>query len=596
MARRLMPLPLAAPMNCSRSRITRSQCYIMMLPEKRSRTTCLSLALVVALLIGDAVSLASASTASASGSAKKSPPRPNRNLSLSATAQGRNGNWWGRDDQSSKRIACVISTNKHGGHSQAYTFPSASSTIMADGTSVSSTTTNATTTGNATSPASSNLPSLHVKHSRHRRNSLAILRSIQSFVQSTFLPSGFPSKTPEGYLSYATWSVIQDLSTQLRGVVATQRILEGVGVGREGATALSALLNFLVRDGCGMAAQLLFTSLAASKFRTDVKRWRLFADVMVDVGISLEILALQLPHQYFLPMICLGNVCKAICGVAAGACGGAINLHWSKGSDISDINAKFGAQQTVTGSIGLLLSAFFAKSVAEVPTTRLWVLYAALTAIHLAANARCMRLLGFNYLNTVRMRMMVADFFALQLDSDESVERLQLPTPGQLAKREPLWFFPRQLRPTRDNIPILFGVSFDEFAHKAGWTEADLQHWLSDHKEGPSYVVSSGRNKRGRLVVVVALSRHATALQETKAYFHALLLKRRLGESVPLSGDNQRDIENRVNEEIEQEWVAFWRDCAAAGWDLRKSELQSKGYEVTIQYRQVHDSLASTTI
>jgi hypothetical protein len=37
-------------------------------------------------------------------------------------------------------------------------------------------------------------------------------------------------------------------------------------------------------------------------------------------------------------------MCKAVCGVAAGACGGAINLHWAKGSDISDINSKFGAQ------------------------------------------------------------------------------------------------------------------------------------------------------------------------------------------------------------------------------------------------------------
>ena len=33
-----------------------------------------------------------------------------------------------------------------------------------------------------------------------------------------------------------------------------------------------------------------------------------------------------------------------MCGVAAGACNGAINLHWARGSDISDINAKFGAQ------------------------------------------------------------------------------------------------------------------------------------------------------------------------------------------------------------------------------------------------------------
>lgn len=34
-----------------------------------------------------------------------------------------------------------------------------------------------------------------------------------------------------------------------------------------------------------------------------------------------------------------------MCGVAAGACGGAIELYWAdKGSDISDINAKFRAQ------------------------------------------------------------------------------------------------------------------------------------------------------------------------------------------------------------------------------------------------------------
>ena len=34
-----------------------------------------------------------------------------------------------------------------------------------------------------------------------------------------------------------------------------------------------------------------------------------------------------------------------MCGVAAGACGGAIDLYWATGtSDISEINAKFAAQ------------------------------------------------------------------------------------------------------------------------------------------------------------------------------------------------------------------------------------------------------------
>lgn len=127
---------------------------------------------------------------------------------------------------------------------------------------------------------------------------------VKAGLRSTFLPSGYPKTTPPGYLSYASWSWVQDLSTQLRGVLATQRVLEGVGVGREGATALSALLNFLVRDGCGMAANLLFTSVASSSFSTDGKRWRLFADIMVDIGITLEVCATIVPQTFFLPMIC----------------------------------------------------------------------------------------------------------------------------------------------------------------------------------------------------------------------------------------------------------------------------------------------------
>ena len=129
-------------------------------------------------------------------------------------------------------------------------------------------------------------------------------KKLKSAISTTFLPNGYPKATPHGYLSYSIWSWIQDLSTQLRAVLATQRVLEGVGVGREGATALSASLNFIVRDGCGMASTLLFTAMASSKFRADVKRWRLVADIINDVGITLEVCATIVPHHLFLPMIC----------------------------------------------------------------------------------------------------------------------------------------------------------------------------------------------------------------------------------------------------------------------------------------------------
>ncbi len=135
-------------------------------------------------------------------------------------------------------------------------------------------------------------------------NALSALSGIDNFFRTTFLPSGYPLRTPPGYLSYSIWSWIQDLSTQLRSIVATQRVLEGIGVGREGATALSASLNFIVRDGFGMASTLIFTAMASSQFRSDVKRWRMFADVINNVGITLEVSATLVSQKYFLPMIC----------------------------------------------------------------------------------------------------------------------------------------------------------------------------------------------------------------------------------------------------------------------------------------------------
>lgn len=183
-----------------------------------------------------------------------------------------------------------------------------------------------------------------------QRNSFrpsATLHRVQSALRSTFLPA-LPSNQggddrgddqlstlrSSGYLSYILYDNIQDLSTNLRSVLATARILEGVGVGRAGATALSATLNFIIRDGCGMVASLLFTSYAARSFRRNVKRWKYFADIMVDIGITLEIIAPSvlsnpLLSGWFLPLLCMGNICKALCGVSAGACGGALQMHWA---------------------------------------------------------------------------------------------------------------------------------------------------------------------------------------------------------------------------------------------------------------------------
>ena len=413
---------------------------------------------------------------------------------------------------------------------------------------------------------------------------------IVSALRSTFLPTGFPQRTPPGYLRYSVWSWVQDLSTQLRSVLATQKILEGVGVGREGATALSALFNYLVRDGFGMAATLLFTYAASSRFRTDCKRWRIFADVSVDVGITLEVTATLLPPAFFLPMICMGNVFKALCGVAAGACGGSINLHWAKGSDISDINAKFGSQHTVTAALGLIFAGIFAQSMNRVSSYSLWTLYFLLTFLHIFANLRCMRLISFDYLNTNRMDMLLNEYFS----SDGLSTTLS--SPQDIAKKEPLWFIIPKVREILKRDPksvspeICFGVAFDELCQNSATSDKTATDWkmqlnrTSTSTVRDQYIISSGYPKSKAVPCIsVSLLSGATPLQQTKAYFHAKLLSMKLQEE--LKSDPTKsltDIEIETEQLLEVTWQDFVRKSAEVGFDLNRSELQTRGYEISV--------------
>jgi len=107
----------------------------------------------------------------------------------------------------------------------------------------------------------------------------ALLAATLHGLSATFLPVGYPHSVREEYLAYQSWDTIQALCSYLRGILTTKAILEGSGVGSEAASALSAAMNWVFRDGVGMTCSLLFSSLASVSFDGNVKEWRLFADI-----------------------------------------------------------------------------------------------------------------------------------------------------------------------------------------------------------------------------------------------------------------------------------------------------------------------------
>jgi hypothetical protein len=139
----------------------------------------------------------------------------------------------------------VISTTNDGHYSKTFSFPS-SPNLPLESNVLDASNDNSIVKSRST-------------HGRLLRSSSFYSR-IHRKIASTFVPShylssmqSFQQVSSQGdFVRFSIYSAIQDLSTSLRSVLATQRVLEGIGVGRVGATSLSASLNFIVRDGVGM--------------------------------------------------------------------------------------------------------------------------------------------------------------------------------------------------------------------------------------------------------------------------------------------------------------------------------------------------------
>jgi hypothetical protein len=109
-----------------------------------------------------------------------------------------------------------------------------------------------------------------------------------------------------------------------------------------------------------------------------------------------------------LTIVCIASVCKALCGVAAGATGVIIAEHWgSKNGNIGDVLAKNGAQHTALNLLGLAVSVKFVRF-ANASPKRMWSTYIILTVIHMLSNMKAMRILALRSLNIARYKMTVS--------------------------------------------------------------------------------------------------------------------------------------------------------------------------------------------
>lgn len=427
---------------------------------------------------------------------------------------------------------------------------------------------------------------------------------IKYALQTTFLPtvatdadanSNLGILSRMRYIDFIIYDNVQDLVNSLRSILAKHRVLEAVGVGRVGATALSATLNFIGRDICGILSSLLFTSFAATSFRRDIKKWKFFSIIMLDVGLSCQVLASSLSTKWFLPILCLGSICEAMHNVASGPCGSVIKLHWAVkllGSEdgIAEISAKRRALRTLIDLVGLVMANILVRSVDGIKSKALVaVMYLGLSFIHLISNQKSLQLVALDWLNGWRLDQAVQDF----LQSNErgtGSEQVTVRSPEEMSRTEPLLFFSGR---TDHHTIIRMGISFNELVRLSREPLSVLQLSLKKQhidRDNDAYILSPGLS-HDKPVIAISFFQNTTNKCMAKAYLHGCLLGRTLLSVTRSSGRSLGDdksyeeiiekAKDIAEKKLKRLWPLFERCTFDAGWKLDKTESYSEGYGIS---------------
>jgi hypothetical protein len=239
--------------------------------------------------------------------------------------------------------------------------------------------------------------------------------SKSSIFSDVFLPVGFPHSVEKGYLKYQIWDLVQGLTSYFRGNLAMKETLKALGVGDVAANATSSALSKLILQGTSMFGGLIFTWVASEHFGRHTRQWRLFADVINDVGLTLQMFAPLCGKEYFLSISIVSTIFLSMCGISAGATKASISNFFAKNDNLSDLVAKEGSQETAVNILGIIGGYFF-LTVLNDNMYITWISFGILTILHVFANINAVKELKFKTINNCRLGLLYNSFANSKLD------------------------------------------------------------------------------------------------------------------------------------------------------------------------------------
>ncbi|KAJ3626054.1 hypothetical protein MTP99_016580 [Tenebrio molitor] len=234
-----------------------------------------------------------------------------------------------------------------------------------------------------------------------------LLQAVLGFFREVLLPHGYPDSVSEDYFDYQLWDTVQAFCSTITGIFTTHAILKGVGVGNVEASALSATITWIMKDGTGMVGRIMFAWWKGNSLDCNCKKWRLFADLLNDGAMILE---LCVPHVTHLTteILCLSTAMKSVVGIAGGATRASITNHQAIKGNMAEISAKDGSQETLVNLVASFTGIFLINYFTDI--TAQWVVTFLLIILHLYSNYQAVTALIFKNLNDLRMTLVLKSY------------------------------------------------------------------------------------------------------------------------------------------------------------------------------------------
>jgi hypothetical protein len=359
-------------------------------------------------------------------------------------------------------------------------------------------------------------------------------------------------------------------------MIGSRAVWQGLGVGDSAASPTGAMLIQVIRECMGKLATIFFAHRMGTSIEAECKAYRLGSDILTETAMIIDCMSPWFPTQIRFLVLCISSILFSAAGVAGGASKSSLSGHFAKWNNLGELNAKDGSQETVISLAGMMTGTLIVSWLTT--PFRTWAALLSLLALHFVLNRIGVRAVEMRSLNRQRANIAFSSF----LSSNKIL------TPSEVSKRERIfeshggsvirWNSESIIGYSRFGVSInvlLSSLAEGDIHTKTGamTLEKVSLSTLMESFEDEDYILwcqSKNRDRPSELVIMVVLKEGAVAQSQLKAWYHSLLLARRIHnmDVIVQKPENMLEHITQTLAQTKRTFDACEKKLTEAGWDL----------------------------